>query len=109
MAQQPTSPDRAPYAGALSDSLPLIPSPSRTSMGSRTFDLRKVHALTVNDPSALHVADRFRQDLRAWTEVDVPAAVVAADRTPGSVHLELVRKDGAPPDPLSPGSPAASG
>jgi hexosaminidase len=109
MAQQPTSPDGAPYTGALNESLPLIPFPSQTSMGSGTFDLREVRTLTVNHPSALPVADRFRQDLRAWTEVDVPAAVVAAGRASGSVHGELTREGGAPADPVSPRSPAASG
>jgi hexosaminidase len=109
MAHQPASPDGAPYTVTLRESLPLIPSPSQTSMGSGTFDLRKVQTLTVNDPAALPIADRFRADLHAWTEVDVPAAVVAAGRTSGSVHVELAREDGTPPDPLSPGSRAASG
>lgn len=109
MAQQSTSPDGTRYTGALNESLRLIPSPSQTSTGSGTFDLRTVQVLTVNHPSALPVADRFREDLRVWTGVDVPAAVVVAGRAPGSVHVELAREDGAARDPLSPGSPAASG
>ena len=108
MSPQPTSPDSASDTGAPTASLPLIPSPREVFAGPGSFDLRTVEALTVNSPSALPVADRFRDDLRAWTGVNVPAAV-GAESAPGSVHVELTREAGAPPDPLSPESSAANG
>ena len=107
MSPQTTSSDGA--ATAYRQGLPLIPFPTETSLGSGTFDLRTVQALTVSHPSAVPVAQRFRDDLRAWTGADIPAAVVKADRGPGSIHVELAREDGALPDPLSPESPAARG
>lgn len=72
-----------------------LPAPAAVRAGHGSFAVTPSTALTVAEAALLPVAVRFRADLAAYVGSSLPAPVVLAEPTAGSIHLAL----GSPPGP----------